>query len=144
MAAGGPRKRSGTQTEVWVPHEGGPRSWISSGAGWRRQAVIGFYLKKPLEGYRRLTFMMLNGDIVAVSASSLWWGAQAGGPLVEVQRQTVEAGRGASCGRSASALASRSLRKGGAEVSTSGLAFSRSSGPPPGSRLREYRPYPEP
>jgi transposase InsO family protein len=29
-------------------------------------------LKNPLEGYRRLTFMMLDADIVAVSPTSVW------------------------------------------------------------------------
>jgi transposase InsO family protein len=29
-------------------------------------------LKNPLEGYRRLTFMMLDADIVAVSPASVW------------------------------------------------------------------------
>jgi putative transposase len=29
-------------------------------------------LKNPLEGYRRLTFMMLDQDVVAVSPSSVW------------------------------------------------------------------------
>jgi hypothetical protein len=31
-----------------------------------------FHLKNPLERYRRLTFMMLDADIVAVSPSSVW------------------------------------------------------------------------
>jgi hypothetical protein len=31
-----------------------------------------FHLKSPLEGYRRLTFMMLDADTVAVSPSSVW------------------------------------------------------------------------
>jgi putative transposase len=30
------------------------------------------HLKNPLEGYRRLTFMMLDADIVAVSPTSVW------------------------------------------------------------------------
>src|SRR5262249_7598027 len=30
------------------------------------------HLRNPLEGYRRLTFMMLDADIVAVSPSSVW------------------------------------------------------------------------
>ena len=30
------------------------------------------HLKNPLEGYRRLTFMMLDADIVAVSPASVW------------------------------------------------------------------------
>jgi hypothetical protein len=38
---------------------------------WEKQAIIGFHLKNPLEGYRRLTFMMLDADIVAVSPSSV-------------------------------------------------------------------------
>ena len=29
-------------------------------------------MKNPLEGYRRLTFMMLDADIVAVSPTSVW------------------------------------------------------------------------
>jgi hypothetical protein len=32
-----------------------------------KEAIIGFHLKSPLEVYRRLTFMMLDADIVAVS-----------------------------------------------------------------------------
>ena len=39
---------------------------------WERQAIIGFYHNNPLEGYRRLTFMMLDQDIVAVSPASTW------------------------------------------------------------------------
>jgi hypothetical protein len=39
---------------------------------WEKQAIIAFHLKNPLEGYRRLTFMMLDADIVAVSPASVW------------------------------------------------------------------------
>jgi transposase InsO family protein len=39
---------------------------------WEREAIIKFALDNPLEGYRRLTFMMLDRDIVAVSPSSTW------------------------------------------------------------------------
>jgi transposase-like protein len=39
---------------------------------WEKEAIIGFHLKNPLEGYRRLTFMMLDADIVAVSPASVW------------------------------------------------------------------------
>src|SRR6266481_220190 len=47
----------------------GIRSWISSGAGRRRpRSAPGGWL----EGSRRLTFMMLDQDIVAVSPSSVW------------------------------------------------------------------------
>ena len=37
-----------------------------------RQAIIGFALAYPLEGYRRLTFMMLDRDLVAVSPSTTY------------------------------------------------------------------------
>lgn len=39
---------------------------------WEREAIIRFAVDNPLEGYRRLTFMMLDRDIVAVSPSSTW------------------------------------------------------------------------
>lgn len=39
---------------------------------WERQAIIDFHQQYPLEGYRRLTFMMLDRDVVAVSPSSVY------------------------------------------------------------------------
>ena len=39
---------------------------------WEREAIIKFALGNPLEGYRRLTFMLLDRDIVAISPSSTW------------------------------------------------------------------------
>jgi transposase InsO family protein len=39
---------------------------------WERQAIIAFHLDHPLEGYRRLAFMMLDADVVAVSPTSVW------------------------------------------------------------------------
>src|ERR1035438_3355198 len=41
-------------------------------APWESQAIIHFHWEHPLEGYRRLTFMMLDADVVAVSPSSVW------------------------------------------------------------------------
>jgi hypothetical protein len=37
-----------------------------------KDAIIDFHHQFPLEGYRRLTFMMLDRDIVAVSPSSTY------------------------------------------------------------------------
>ena len=61
------RERCGKVNEhnSWVPRD----FWLEE---WEMQAIIGFHLKNPLEGYRRLTFMMLDADIVAVSPSSVW------------------------------------------------------------------------
>jgi transposase InsO family protein len=39
---------------------------------WEKQAIVGFHWEYPLEGYRRLAFMMLDMDVVAVSPTSVW------------------------------------------------------------------------
>lgn len=43
--------------------------WITDD---ERQCIIDFQQQFPLEGYRRLTFMMLDRDIVAVSPTTTW------------------------------------------------------------------------
>ena len=61
------RERYGQTNEHngWVPRD----FWLEQ---WEKQAILDFHLKNPLEGYRRLTFMMLDQDVVAVSPSSVW------------------------------------------------------------------------
>jgi len=61
------RERYGRVNEhnAWVPRD----FWLED---WVKQAILDFHLKNPLEGYRRLTFMMLDQDIVAVSPASVW------------------------------------------------------------------------
>ncbi len=61
------RQRYGRVNEHngWVPRD----FWLET---WEKEAIIGFHLKNPLEGYRRLTFMMLDADVVAVSPASVW------------------------------------------------------------------------
>ena len=39
---------------------------------WEKEAIIDFCWDNPLEGYRRLTFMMLDRNVVAVSPTSVW------------------------------------------------------------------------
>jgi len=39
---------------------------------WEQQAIVDFARAHPLDGYRRLTFMMLDQDVVAVSPSSVY------------------------------------------------------------------------
>ena len=46
-----------------------------------KQAIIKFYQQKPQEGYRRMTFMMLDQDVVAVSPSSVYRVLNAAGLL---------------------------------------------------------------
>lgn len=61
------KKRYGKANE----HNGKvPRDfWLEA---WERQAILDFHHANPLEGYRRLTFMMLDADVVAVSPSSVY------------------------------------------------------------------------
>jgi len=47
-----------------------PRDWWLE--DWEKKAIVDFHWQHPLEGYRRLTFMMLDADIVAVSPSSVY------------------------------------------------------------------------
>jgi putative transposase len=49
----------------WVPRD----FWLEQ---WEKEAIVDCHLKNPLEGYRRLTFMMLDAGTVAVSPSSVW------------------------------------------------------------------------
>jgi putative transposase len=39
---------------------------------WEREAILDYQRQYPLEGYRRLAFMMLDDDIVAVSPTSVY------------------------------------------------------------------------
>ena len=61
------RERYGKVNEHngWIPRD----FWLEDG---EKQAIVNFHLNNPLEGYRRLTFMMLDAGIVAVSPSSVW------------------------------------------------------------------------
>ena len=43
--------------------------WLEA---WEKEAIVKFAREYPLEGYRRLTFMMLDRDIVAVSPASVY------------------------------------------------------------------------
>lgn len=61
---------------------------------WERQAIINFYQKNPLEGYRRLTFMMLDQDVVAVSPSSVYRVLSAAGLLRRWNNKPSKKGTG--------------------------------------------------
>jgi putative transposase len=50
---------------AWVPRD----HWLEAD---EKQAILDFHAQFPLEGYRRLTFMMLDRDIVACSPASVY------------------------------------------------------------------------
>lgn len=61
---------------------------------WERQAITDYYQKNPLEGYRRLTFMMLDQDVVAVSPSSVYRVLSAAGLLKRWNNKPSKKGTG--------------------------------------------------
>jgi transposase InsO family protein len=61
---------------------------------WEKKAIIDIYLAHPLEGYRRLTFMMLDRDVVAVSPSSVYRVLSAADLLRRWNRKVSKKGTG--------------------------------------------------
>ena len=61
------RERYGKVNEHngWVPRDW----WLQE---CEKEAIVRFYQEHPLEGYRRLAYMMLDADVVAVSPSSVY------------------------------------------------------------------------
>jgi transposase InsO family protein len=61
------RTRYGKVNEhnAWIPRD----HWLED---WEKKAIIDFHHENPLEGYRRLTFMMLDRNVAAASPSSVW------------------------------------------------------------------------
>jgi transposase InsO family protein len=50
---------------AWIPRD----HWLDD---WEKQAIIAYQQAHPLEGYRRLTYMMIDEDVVAVSPASVY------------------------------------------------------------------------
>lgn len=61
---------------------------------WEKQAIVKFHDEHPLEGYRRLTFMMLDEDVVAVSPSSVYRVLKAAGRIERWNRKPSKKGKG--------------------------------------------------
>lgn len=49
----------------WIPRD----HWLED---WEKRAILDFYWEHPLDGYRRLTYKMLDANVTAVSASSVY------------------------------------------------------------------------
>lgn len=61
------KRRYGKVNEhnAWVPRD----HWLED---WEKQVIIDFYQAHPDDGYRRVTYMMMDADTVAVSPSSVY------------------------------------------------------------------------
>jgi transposase InsO family protein len=65
--------------------------WLEEG---EKQAIVAFHDRNPLEGYRRLAFMMLDRDVVAVSPTSVYRVLKEHGRLDRFVRKTTGKGQG--------------------------------------------------
>lgn len=83
------RKRYGKANEhnALVPRD----HWLEA---WERKAIIDFHARNPLEGYRRLAFMMLDQDVVAASPASVYRVLSAAGLLDRWNRTPSKKGTG--------------------------------------------------
>jgi transposase InsO family protein len=72
---------------AWIPRD----FWLEP---WERQAILDFQGQFPLEGYRRLTFMMLDRNVVAVSPASVWRVLHHAGRLSRWNTRPSKKGRG--------------------------------------------------
>ena len=83
------RQRYGKANEhnSWIPRD----SWLED---WEKQAILHFYKEHPDEGYRRLTYMMLDADVVAASPSSVYRVLKKAGVLRDANRKPSKKGKG--------------------------------------------------
>ena len=83
------RKRYGKANEhnAWVPRDW----WLEE---WEKEAIVRFSFEYPLEGYRRLAFMMLDRDVVAVSPSSVYRVLKAAGRIGRSTNKPSKKGTG--------------------------------------------------
>jgi putative transposase len=72
---------------AWIPRD----FWLTDD---EKQAIIAYYHDNPLEGYRRLCYMMMDADIVAVSPSSVYRVLSHAGLLNKWNRKESKKGTG--------------------------------------------------
>jgi transposase InsO family protein len=61
---------------------------------WERRAIVEYFDRHPLEGYRRLTFMMLDDNVVAVSPATTYRVLSQAGRLDRWNRKLSKKGTG--------------------------------------------------
>lgn len=83
------KRRYGRTNEhnSWIPRD----HWLTDA---EKAAIIRFADEYPLEGYRRLTFMMLDRDIVAVSPASVYRVLKDAGRIGRCTNKPTGKGRG--------------------------------------------------
>jgi transposase InsO family protein len=83
------RKRYGKVNEhnALVPRD----HWLEA---WERKAIVTFHYDHPLEGYRRLTYMMMDADLVAASPATVYRVLAAAGCFARWNRTPSSKGTG--------------------------------------------------
>ena len=77
---------------IHAPHGTIPRDhWLTPG---ERQAILDYHERHPLDGYRRLAFMMLDAEVVAVSPATVYRVLRAAGRLDRWNRTPSRKGTG--------------------------------------------------
>jgi len=72
---------------AWIPRD----HWLEA---WEKQAILAFQQAHPLDGYRRLTYMMIDADIVAVSPASVYRVLKSAGVLAKWNGKPSHKGTG--------------------------------------------------
>jgi putative transposase len=72
---------------AWVPRD----TWLEE---WEKRAILDGYARHPLDGYRRLCYLLLDADIVAVSPSSVYRVLKAAGVLARWNCKPSKKGTG--------------------------------------------------
>jgi putative transposase len=81
------RRGAANRHNARLPRDG----WLE---GWEKQAILDFHTRYPLEGYRRLAYMMLDADVVAVSPSTVYRVLKAAGRLAPRTGKPSKKGQG--------------------------------------------------
>jgi putative transposase len=83
------KRRYGKVNEhnAWIPRD----HWLQDA---EKKAMVDFHEQHPLEGYRRLTFMMLDADVVAASPASVYRVLKQAGVLAKHNTRPSLKGKG--------------------------------------------------
>ena len=83
------KRRYGKVNEhnAWIPRD----HWLED---WEKRAIVEFYQAYPDDGYRRVTYMMMDTDVVAVSPSSVYRVLSQAGVLRRWETKPSKKGKG--------------------------------------------------
>jgi putative transposase len=81
------RYSKSNQHNGWVPRD----FWLTED---EKKAILKFQEQFPMEGYRRLTYMMIDADVAAISPSSVFRVLHAAGRLRQWSQKVSKKGKG--------------------------------------------------